>query len=476
MDILINCLFMNTAKPSQDFSMQEQQGMDQVIPQDFLAILLDRLSEGSNAFLVNPEGREDKQQGLETMQGDEPSGDMDNKKDLMSLLQPWLLWEQEPAGKPPVHIDGINDANEKEEDATAHPEMAETLNALYSDAKAGGEPLICFSVQRDDCADNGKADGQPAISHETTEEPATMFQTALTDKGLFVPVRDNMTAKERQDSVHVDNGPVKYIIHEKEGDLSLKPSEPVVGEERSLLSGEDRDEKELNGNYRILFQKRDAGTMDRKDIYGKGIVRDEAILPPREVIEEDQNITLLTVKRTSAPISPEGTTEKVKAVPGDEQESAMAKKETNLFQRGEDPRADRLYGKEGTKAFDRAFGSAIADRVAQVVEQYANKGTSMDMVMRLKIDEKETVLVGLKDDGQKVTVQIKTGSEGVMNFIQSQKDTIMRHLEGKNIYANIMVDINDQREFERRDRHEQEEKNGQYEEGEDFSAFLSELT
>lgn len=451
--------------------------MGQAIPQDFLAILLDRLSDGSKTFLVGTEGPEDKQEGPDTVQGEEPSGDMDNKKGLMSLLQSWLLWEQDSEERPPVFIDGIDDAGEEEECVVAHPEIAEALDAGCSDSKAGAEPLIRFSGHRDDSADHATADDRPAASPEKAAEQAMMFQAALTDKGLFVPVQDSMVVEERQGTVYADDRAARYIIQEKEGGLPLKPSEPVVtGEEKPLPAEQDGAEKELNGDYRILFQKRDAGTMDRKDIYGKGIVPDEAILQPQEGIEDGQDMASLTAKRPSAPISPEGTTEKVKAVPGDERESAMAEKEASLFQRGEDPRADRLYGKEGTKAFDRAFGSAIADRVAQVVEQYANKGTSMDMVMRLKIDDKETVLVGLKDDGQKVTVQIKTGSEGVMNFIQSQKDTIMRHLEGKNIYAHIMVDINDQREFERRDRHEQEEKKGQYEEGEDFSAFLNGLT
>jgi len=468
---------MNTAKASQDFSMPEQQDVGQAIPQDFLAILLDRLSDGSKTFLVSTEGLEEKQEGPATVQGEEPSGDMDNKKGLMSLLQSWFLWEQNSEERPPVFIDGVDDAGEKEEGAVAHPEIAETLDAGCSDAKAGRGPLIRFSGQRDDGADYAATDDRPLVSPEKAGEPAMMFQAALTDKGLFVPVQDNMVVEERQDSAYFDNTTAKYIIQDKEGGLPLKPSEPVVaGEEKPLPTEQNRAEKELNGDYRILFQKRDAGMMDRKDIYGKGIVPDEAIVPAQEGVEDGQDMALLTAKRPSAPISPEGTTEKVKAVPGDEQESAMAEKEASLFQRGENPRADRLYGKEGTKAFDRAFGAAIADRVAQVVEQYANKGTSMDMVIRLKIDEKETVLVGLKDDGQKVTVQIKTGSEGVMNFIQSQKDTIMRHLEGKNIYAHIMVDINDQREFERRDRREQEEKKGQYEEGEDFSAFLNELT
>jgi hypothetical protein len=49
----------------------------------------------------------------------------------------------------------------------------------------------------------------------------------------------------------------------------------------------------------------------------------------------------------------------------------------------------------------------MTDRIEKIVEHYANKGVSADLVVRLKIDEKETLIVGLKDQGQTVAVEIK---------------------------------------------------------------------
>jgi len=85
MDLLLNCLFMNTTTFSQDCLLPEQLVIGQAIPQDFLKILLDKLSGDNKTFLVNQEDIEGRQQGPETKLNDEPSGDMDGKEDLLSL-------------------------------------------------------------------------------------------------------------------------------------------------------------------------------------------------------------------------------------------------------------------------------------------------------------------------------------------------------------------------------------------------------
>jgi hypothetical protein len=198
-------------------------------------------------------------------------------------------------------------------------------------------------------------------------------------------------------------------------------------------------------------------------------------IPPDDA-QASEKIPFLTAEKDFRPISPDDRQEKVRAVPRLDEEHLITRYETNLLQRGDHFKTEVVHGKDGLKVFDKMVtGSIIADRVEQVVEQYAAKNSSLDMVVRLKIDEKETILVGLKDDGHKISVQIKTGNEGTMNLIQSQKDVITRHLEGKNIYTTILVDINDQRGFEKRDRHNrQDEKDQEKNEG-DFSAFLDAL-
>jgi hypothetical protein len=105
------------------------------------------------------------------------------------------------------------------------------------------------------------------------------------------------------------------------------------------------------------------------------------------------------------------------------------------------------------------FKSHMTEKIEKVIEQYSSNGTSADMVVRLKINDKDTVLVGLKNDGQKIMVDVKTTSEGVMNILQNQKDSIIRNLEEKNIYTNIFVDPDGNGSFERRETKREHQRN-----------------
>jgi hypothetical protein len=115
----------------------------------------------------------------------------------------------------------------------------------------------------------------------------------------------------------------------------------------------------------------------------------------------------------------------------------------------------RSRDREGGKVVEKgAFASVMTDKIQKIVEQYTTRGNSMDMVVRLKIDDKDTLLVGLKDKGQTVTVQVKTGSEGLINLLQSNKEAITRQLEEKNIYASIWIDPDRQKGFDERQKKE----------------------
>jgi len=503
MDLLINCLFMNATTFPQDCLLPEQLVIGQAIPQDFLKILLDKLSGDNKTFLVNQEDPEGRQQGPETQLNDEPSDDMDGKEDLLSLLQAWFLWDQTNTGQPPVQ----NDADEKGEGAGADPATADPSKIMKDDVKAGTEPRIHFSgrtddyrnliiakdhiIAKDDTIPNDGAttkydtttkdgaaakDDLPAAIPDTTEGYVQMFQPVPADTNRFLPVQDTAIVNEKEDTVHMDDIPIKPVFYKQKEDHPLKVFASAAStEDKPLSISEDGSETELSGDYRVLFQKRDVEMPNRKTPIGKVLIPDAPFLTARNAAEDDGKTPPPIVKRPAETVTPDGTPEKkVEAIPGDDRESAIPKNDSNLFQRGDHLKTEVLHGKDGTKVYDKtAFGSIIADRVERVVEQYANKSSSSDMVVRLKIDGKETILVGLKDEGQKISVQIKTGSEGVMNFIQSQKDAIIKSLEGKNIYATIMVDINDQRGFERNNRDGGKEENTRDEEQEEFGAYLN---
>jgi len=133
-----------------------------------------------------------------------------------------------------------------------------------------------------------------------------------------------------------------------------------------------------------------------------------------------------------------------------------------------------LSVEQGPKTVEKGvFGSMIADRIEKIVEQNAMKNTPMDMVMRLKIDDKESLLIGLKSEGQKVFVEVKAGSESMMNLLQANKEAITRNLETKNVYANIFVNPDGYGGFERREgRRENRQDTAEENVKNDFIEFL----
>ena len=146
--------------------------------------------------------------------------------------------------------------------------------------------------------------------------------------------------------------------------------------------------------------------------------------------------------------------------------------ERQLLSQNDYAKTGNHLDKEAGKVLEKTpFTSIMTDRIEKIVEQYASKSVSMDMVVRLKIDEKETILVGLKEQGQRVTVEVKTTNTGMGTFLQSQKEEIARQLEGKNIYANIYVDVQNENR-EKRDQKDHQKKRSDRQENEDFVGFL----
>ena len=123
-------------------------------------------------------------------------------------------------------------------------------------------------------------------------------------------------------------------------------------------------------------------------------------------------------------------------------------------------RANILNIKDNNITFEKgSFTSFMTDRIEKIVEQYSNRGPQMDMVVRLKLDDKETLLIGLKHEGQKIIVDVKASNDGLVNLIQTHKDDIARHLEGKNIFTNIFVQPDGERNTSK--QHDRENKKGE---------------
>ncbi len=118
------------------------------------------------------------------------------------------------------------------------------------------------------------------------------------------------------------------------------------------------------------------------------------------------------------------------------------------------------------------FGSVMIDKIEKLTEQYTGKNVGMDMTVKLKIDDHETLLIGLKNEGESVTVEVKAANENTMNFIDSQKNDITKNLEEKNIMTSIHVNIDQDSQGRRQDRNHQEKNEDVTEENQNFGDFF----
>jgi len=132
-----------------------------------------------------------------------------------------------------------------------------------------------------------------------------------------------------------------------------------------------------------------------------------------------------------------------------------------------------VRGSQGDRsARGTSFSSAMIDRISKIAEQYAAKGTSMDMIVRLKINDSDTMLVGLRNEGQRVMVDVKTTNGELINMLQTNKYDIMRNLEGKNVYTNIFVDPDGGSNYEQRDERKEDQRGAGKRGKKDFADFL----
>jgi hypothetical protein len=231
-----------------------------------------------------------------------------------------------------------------------------------------------------------------------------------------------------------------------------------------------RENREMNKNISILTAKVEKPSVSNDSSF-KEFVSGQPL--SGENGEAAKNISVLTVKTEKATLSRDdeivGVVSKVNDKVADEHAGLD---ERQLLSQSDYTKTSMPPDKETGKVLQKtAFVSVMADRIEKIVEQYANKNVSMDMVVRLKIDEKETLLVGLKEQGQRVTVEVKTTNENMGTFLQSQKEEIARQLQGKNIYANIYVDVQNQNPQKRDQRNNQKKRTAEQEK-QDFSGFL----
>jgi hypothetical protein len=161
----------------------------------------------------------------------------------------------------------------------------------------------------------------------------------------------------------------------------------------------------------------------------------------------------------------------------EDKSNVSIKKGDYTFPSGDEAmRADTRQGKEPAGVSERGtFVSTMTHKIEEMAEKLANRTQPMDMILRLKIDDKESLVVGLKEQGNRLIVEVKSASESLTGLLQLHKDAITRELENKQIYATINVDPNGEGDLQRRGQRDRGRRNAEEEEKKAFLGILDGL-
>jgi hypothetical protein len=185
---------------------------------------------------------------------------------------------------------------------------------------------------------------------------------------------------------------------------------------------------------------------------------------------DDKALILNAAKKYKEHVTEDGEVK----IQADPELTQVSSQKTN----GEVPQADSFRSnvfqvKDNNMTFEKgSFTSFVTDRIEKIVEQFSGKGSQTDMVVRLKLDDKETLLIGLRHEGQKVVVDVKASNDGLTSLLQAHKDDIARHLESKNIFTSIYVQPDGEKNFQRQNQREQNKDDKRKEAGASFVHIL----
>jgi hypothetical protein len=138
----------------------------------------------------------------------------------------------------------------------------------------------------------------------------------------------------------------------------------------------------------------------------------------------------------------------------DSGEKRQPRPEGHVFPGADQASSNRLTGEQNNMTLGHQAAAATVERFEKIAEQIAGKSSRHNLTMKLDIGGDENVVVGLKDFGQTVAVEVRASHQGLISLLQSQKEAIIKHLEGKEVRTNIMIDPNASGTPERRDRRE----------------------
>jgi hypothetical protein len=308
-------------------------------------------------------------------------------------------------------------------------------------------------------------------------------KTSFQDKLEMMPVQNTAVNNFQQTTLEENrNNEIEVIQALNKQPTSELSKKEVLEKNAAFLHATLKNEGKVNGDEnnkidKTLENKGIDGLFKTDEKIGQNIVKQSFDAGQGfderggdKAKGETNTMVLNATKKYKEHIS---ETNKLTTTLDSELKNVSAQESTNEVPQGESFKTNILQVKDNNITFEKgSFTSFVTDRIEKIVEQFSNRVSQMDMVVRLKLDDKETLLVGLKHEGQKIIVDVKASSDGLINLIQTHKNDIARHLEDKNIFTSIFVQPDGERNYERRSQEQNKREEKKKEAGTSFKNIL----
>ena len=301
-------------------------------------------------------------------------------------------------------------------------------------------------------------------------QPADQAEQPVTQEGARQP---------RSDTIALN----LQLIHAQGRDLPKTQEKVQVEPSLRDMAETAAQTKDEGGDSRLLTKTDQPFWLLQRMMPAGGTLKDGGVQESRRsgtehpavTLTDEKGITVVSIKEVKA-VDTAGSEEARKGQSGSEREiDLLLKRDMSSAVSHEDSVKANGYEVKESSSVDRGqFAQAVTERIDKIVEQYARRDPSADMTVRLRIDDKGMLFVGLKEEGQKIMVELRSPNQGLMSLLQTNKESIVRTLEQKNVYTTISVDPIDREDSSGRQKREERrdpQQQGQKESKEDAWPF-----
>ena len=293
------------------------------------------------------------------------------------------------------------------------------------------------------------------------------------------PVTQEGARQPRSDTIALN----LQLIHAQGRDLPKTQEKVQVETPLRDMAETAAQTKDEGGDSRLLTKTDQPFWLLQRMMPAGGTLKDGGVQESRRsgtehpavTLTDEKGITVVSIKEVKA-VDTAGSEEARKGQSGSEREiDLLLKRDMSSAVSHEDSVKANGYEVKESSSVDRGqFAQAVTERIDKIVEQYARRDPSADMTVRLRIDDKGMLFVGLKEEGQKIMVELRSPNQGLMSLLQTNKESIVRTLEQKNVYTTISVDPIDREDSSGRQKREERrdpQQQGQKESKEDAWPF-----